>query len=151
MVRQVEFHTGVAEPVGFCCRLVRKAYRKGVGVVLVGDDEVLRSLDRALWTFDERDFVPHAWVDGPPPDDQRRAQLARTPIWLWRGGDLPAAHPSVLVNLGVDTLSLADSFDRVIELVSAEPDAAAAGRRRWRAWQAAGHEVTHHPVLADRE
>lgn len=151
MATTVDFHTGVGDVLGFACRLLRKACRKGVPVVVIAGDATLQALDRALWTFEERDFLPHVVVDGPAPQGAATAVRGRTPIWLWRGGALDAGHPRVLVSLGADALSLASVFDRVIEVVSADPDEAAAGRRRWRAWQAAGHEVTHRNATADRD
>ena len=61
---EVEFHTGVADPVGFACRLLRKAYRQGARVLVTAPGPRLGELDRALWTFEERDFVPHVRVPG---------------------------------------------------------------------------------------
>lgn len=151
MATAVEFHTGLADALGFTCRLLRKAYRKGARVIVTGRDATLQALDRTLWTFEERDFVPHVMIDGQMRAERRVALEARTPIWLWRGGELPAGHPRVLVNLGGDALALADNFERVIELVSADPEDAASGRRRWRAWLAAGFQVTHHNAAGDRE
>ena len=51
---EVEFHTGVADPLGFACRLLRKAYRRGARVLVTAPPERLAQLDRLLWTFDER-------------------------------------------------------------------------------------------------
>jgi DNA polymerase III subunit chi len=74
---EVEFHTGVAEPLLFACKLLRKAARQGVRVQVTAPAQQLAALDRALWTFDERDFVPHARVPGASAE-----LLRRTPIWL---------------------------------------------------------------------
>ena len=74
---EVEFHTGVADPTAFACRLLRKACRAGVRVLVTASPATLVALDRALWTFDERDFVPHVRQPGAS------APVAeRTPIWL---------------------------------------------------------------------
>lgn len=137
MAAEVEFHTGVADKIAFACRLLRKAYRKGARVVVTGPREVLATLDRELWTFQERDFVPHARVNAPG------AAAARTPIWLVDGVPPPGA-PEVLVNLGAPRLEDLAPFSRVIEVVSAEPEDADAGRRRWREYKAAGLAITHH-------
>lgn len=142
---EVEFHTGVADPFEFACRLLRKACRQGVRVLVTASAADLPELDRRLWTFDEREFVPHVRVPGPPS-----ATLALTPVWLATGlsaleavaGD--AERPQVIVNLGADAPPAAIPWRRLVEIVSSEPEAAAAGRARWRAYRAAGLEIRHH-------
>ena len=139
---EVEFHTGVVDPLGFACRLLRKAVRRGVRVRVTAPADTLGALDRALWTFDERDFVPHVRLPGATA-----ATAARTPIWLvpslqTLAGDAPA--PTVVVNLGADAPDELSGLDRLIEIVSADPDEAARGRSRWRAYKARGLGITHY-------
>lgn len=138
-VHEVEFHTGVADRVDFACRLLRKAYRRGVRVLVTAPGPVLALLDRALWTFDERDFVPHLRVAAATAADIR----ARTPIWLTEG-HVPDGAPAVLVNLGAEPPQDLAPFERVIEIVSREADDEAAGRARWRTYKALGLDVRHH-------
>jgi DNA polymerase-3 subunit chi len=140
---RVEFHTGVAEPLGFACRLLRKAWRSGARLLVTAPPPWLDELDRALWTFEERDFVPHVRLTaaGLP-------HAARTPIWLAPAAP-DAAAGRVLVNVGADAPALpvaAAAFVRIVEVVAADADAAAAGRERWRAYKAAGLEIQHHPA-----
>jgi DNA polymerase-3 subunit chi len=140
-VQEVEFHTGVADRLGFACRLLRKAYRKGARVLVTAPGPVLAALDRELWTFDERDFVPHARIGPSTPG----ALARRTPIWLTEGA-VPDGAPDVLVNLGAEAPTDAHGFSRIIEIVSREPDDEQSGRRRWRDYKARGLEVRHHPA-----
>ena len=138
-VDEVEFHTGVADPLGFACRLLRKAYRQGVRVTVTAPEATLAALDRALWTFEERDFVPHLRVAaGRTP-----AIAARTPIWLLDGPPPPGA-PGVLVNVGAAAPADLAPFTRIVEIVAADPDETQAGRERWRAYKARGLEIRHH-------
>lgn len=142
----VEFHTGVADPVGFACRLLRKAVRRGVRVRVIAPADTLDALDRALWTFDEIDFIPHVRVPGATA-----AAAGRTPVWL-----APTAHdtagsapqPAVLVNLGADAPADLGGLERLIEIVSTSTDEVARGRSRWRVYQARGLGVTNHSVPA---
>jgi DNA polymerase III subunit chi len=146
VIAEVEFHTGVADPLGFTCRLLRKAYRKGSRVLVTAPAPLLSQLDRELWTFDERDFVPHLRLAGTP----QATLAARTPIWL-SDGAVPAgatAAPDVLVNLGAEPQDDLGPFSRVIEIVGAEPDAEQAGRQRWRTYKARGLSITHHAAAA---
>ena len=138
---EVEFHTGVADRMGFACRLLRKACRQGVRVQVTAPPEVLNALDRALWTHEERDFIPHVRMPGSTD-----AVAARTPIWLVRQAmQAPgAATPRVLVNLGADAPDDLGVLERLVEIVGAEPELAEQGRARWRAYKAAGLDIKHH-------
>ena len=143
---EVEFHTGVADPLAFACRLLRKAARQGVRVLVTAPADVLGVLDRQLWTFDERDFVPHVRVPGAAA-----ATAALTPIWLATGAAAAAGlanAPGVLVNLGADAPAAPQALQRLIEIVADEPDEAARGRERWRAYKAAGLEIRHHAAAS---
>jgi DNA polymerase III subunit chi len=135
----VEFHTGVTDPLGFACRLLRKAYRRGARVLVTAPAPTLDALDRALWTFDEREFLPHLRLAGTAS----AALASRTPIWLTDGAPPPDA-PEVLVNLGAAVADELAPFARVIEIVAADADAEQAGRARWREYRTRGLAVTHH-------
>jgi DNA polymerase III subunit chi len=136
---EVAFHTGV-DKLDHACRLLRKAYRQGAKVVVCGDAAQLARLDQALWIFEPLEFVPHARLKRGESAANRLAP--RTPIWLVDVGATPP-HRDVLVNLGPEMAEGWDGFARVIELVSAEPDDLAAGRRRWRTYEAQGVRVEH--------
>ena len=139
---EVEFHTGVADPLDFACRLLRKAVRQGARVLVTAPGETLGALDRLLWTFEERDFVPHVRVPGTSA-----ATAALTPIWLattTAAVEGLADMPGVLVNLDGEAPAAPQALRRLIEIVGAEPDAAERGRERWRAYKAAGLEIHHH-------
>jgi DNA polymerase-3 subunit chi len=133
---EVEFHTGVSDPLDFACRLLRKAVRQGARVQVTAPESTLTALDRLLWTFEERDFVPHVRVPGAP-----LAVAQRTLLWLAPSVQTQNA-PRVLVNLGADMPDAGAPVDRVIEIVSAEDVAYA--RDRWRAYKALGVPLKHH-------
>lgn len=144
---EVEFHTGVPDRVAFACRLLRKAYRQQQRVLVTASGAELNELDRALWVFEERDFVPHVRVPGGAASVR-----ARTPIWLSAAGaaDELADAPRLLVNLGAPAPARLQSLDRLIEVVSTDPDDADAGRERWRAYKSAGLQIVHHAAGAGR-
>ena len=134
MVR-LEFHTDLADPLGYSCRLLRKAYRRGVQVVVCGEAERLSRLDTLLWTFEQLEFVPHARLRaGERPE---AALLAHTPIWLV---DRDATWPSaeVAVNLGEQPIDEATRFERIVEIVGDAQADRLAGRARWRHYVAQG-------------
>ena len=141
---EIEFHTGVADKLGFVCRLLRKAVARQARVVVHGDAPDLQRLDQLLWTFDPLAFVPHAVCDAPARDG---ALVRHTPVWLCRE-PVQAPHHDVLVGLGPQTAPGFETFTRVIEVVSAEPQDALAGRSRWKYYVARGYSIRHHEAGA---
>lgn len=135
---EVEFHTGLPDPVGFACRMLRKACRQGARVLVTAPPTVLAAVDQALWREPEREFIPHVRMPGATA-----RVAARTPIWLAAQAEIPGA-PRVVLNIGGPQPAEPAQLDRLIELVAAEADEAAAGRQRWRAYRAAGLEIRHH-------
>ena len=137
---QLEFHTGIADVMGYGCRLLRKAYRRGTRVIVCGEAERLSRLDVLLWTFEQLEFIPHLRVRS---GEQPGASMQRTPIWLI---DASITWPpaEVAINLGDEPLDQLDRVTRVIELVGTEPAAVQAGRARWRHYASQG--LT--PILA---
>jgi DNA polymerase-3 subunit chi len=141
---QVGFHSRVPDKLGYACRLIRKAYRSGSRVIVTASPATLATFDRMLWTFDPTEFLPHclqsARVDG-------NARYAATPVWLVPTGNEPPHH-DVLVNLGDRVAPGFESFKRVIELISTDPDDVQAGRQRWKHYTERGYALTHHEVPA---
>ena len=130
----IEFHSGVADKLGFTCRLLRKAYRAGNQVVVAGAPEQLARLDSLLWTFETGEFIPHARLragQAPGP------QALRAPIWL---ADAPGetAPREVLVNLGPGLAAGYQRYPRVIEIVAEPAEDVQAGRQRWRQYLVQG-------------
>ncbi len=139
----VSFYTHVPERLSFLCRLLRKAQQSGAKVAVVGPAPLLDRLDAALWSFEPTEFVPHLrWHGSAQP-----ALLAATSIVLAeRAVEQP--HREVLLNLGPDLPEDFEKFQRVLEVVSREPEQVQAGRQRFKIYKAGGHEVMHHEVGA---
>lgn len=147
---EVDFHTGVADPAGFACRLLRKALRLGARVAVHADAPQLQALDALLWSFEPTEFLPHLRCTLPPAPAQRE-MAARTPLWLLDAlpstSPAPAGTPPVLLCLqwaGAALPAAPGAFARVVEVVGAEPDELAAARLRFRRWREAGCSVRHH-------
>jgi DNA polymerase-3 subunit chi len=135
---EVQFHFNVPDRLGYACRLLRKALRSGTsGVAVTAPSATLARLDRTLWTFDPGDFVPHILVrraETPQPRTQR------TPIWLVEDAQQAVHHP-VLVHLGEEPVDGFESFRRLIEIVSTDPEERETARRRWKHYAARGYEI----------
>jgi DNA polymerase III subunit chi len=137
---RVEFHSGVVEPLHFACRLLRKALRQGVPVLVTAPAPTLQALDRELWTFEAQEFVPHLYLRRGQEVD---AAFRRTPIWLCEG-EPPSASPKVLLNLGAHVGFEPSRFERIIEVVSTDAEERQLARTRWRDYEARGWDIKHH-------
>ena len=136
----VAFHTGIANPLDYACRLLRKAYRSGARVAVHGEPAVLDRLDQALWTFEALEFVPHIVL---PRDGADAARLALSPIVLVKGESVAPTACRIGVTLGGHPVADVAAFDRLIAIVGLDPEHREAGRQRWREYERAGHAVSH--------
>lgn len=144
----VAFHTGLDDPIAYACRLLRKAARQGARLLVCADAHTLDVLDKALWTFDPQEFIPHLrWRAG----QLLPTHLTRTPLWLVAEEDahsLPGGPGSVLVRLGAVAAAEIPAVERVIELVGLDDEERRLARQRWRAYETSGVTVQHHPATA---
>ena len=143
-VTEISFHTKVPDLLGYTCRLLRKAARQGAQVAVTAEPELLQALDRALWSFDPLEFVPHVRL---APGAAIAPRLRATPIWLVAPGAAAPTH-QVLVNLAPDVAPGFESFERVLEIVGRDDAAARAGRQRWRHYLERGYAIKHHEATA---
>lgn len=132
---QVDFHVGVEDPLHYTCRLLRKACRQGARLAVTAPPPVLQALDRELWIFEAREFVPHLRVSGTRPPPQAAAR--HTPVWLV-DGPWPDGAPDLLVNLGAEPPQDCSRLSRVIEIVADDAQQLERGRERWRHYQRQG-------------
>ena len=140
----VAFHSGVADKLGYVCRLARKAWRGGQRVVVTGPADQLARLDALMWTFELGEFLPHARLRAGQP---LAPHLKRTPVLL---ADVAAeaGHGDVLVNLGPAAVDGHAAFDRVLEVVADNDEDVQAGRVRWRHYLSLGVTPTNHKAGA---
>jgi len=142
---EVQFHFNVPDRLLYACRLLRKALRSGAsGVAVSAPAATLTRLDRTLWTFDPQEFIPHVLVRENQPVPKR---LQRTPIWLVERAEQGGHHP-VLVHLGDEPAQGFESFGRLIEIVSTDPEERDAARARWRHYAGRGYELQRFDVRA---
>lgn len=133
---RIDFHSNVPDKIAYACRLVRKAYAANNRVVLMADDAAqLALLDAELWTFSATDFLPHVSAGD--------ALAGQTAIILADSDDAPLPHHELLVNLSRRMPAHVGEFQRVIEVISADPEDAAAGRHRYVAYKQQDYPLTH--------
>lgn len=142
---EVKFHFNVPDRTEYACRLLRKATRQGATLVVTGPTPVLVGLDRALWTFDPLEFLPHVMLRAGQAVPER---LRGTKVWLTENPGA-SGHADVLVNVGVDAVEAPEGFEcfaRVIEIVSSAPAERVAARQRWKHYAARGYAIEGHEV-----
>jgi DNA polymerase-3 subunit chi len=116
-------------------KLLEKVLALGERAVIVAAPERLDSLDGALWTYDDRGFLPHGSARDGHPEHQ--------PIWLSDRIERPNGAAVLVLTEASEPVDLGD-WKMAIDFIDGGNEAAvAAARTRWRAWQQAGHELTY--------
>ena len=132
----IDFYTHVADRLEVVAKLVAKAFALHGSVrVLTANPESTDALDRLLWIQPAIAFLPHCRIG------DRLA--AETPIWI----DHALEHQgpaAVLINLHAEPPPFFSRFERLAEIVGADPADIAAGRERYRFYRERGYELRTH-------
>jgi DNA polymerase-3 subunit chi len=124
------------DPLQLVCVLARKAYEANQWtLVLARDADQAEALDAMLWDMGEDAYIPHQ-LAGDEEDEL-------TPVLI--------APPEVDVPLRAVVINLRDAavegvFERVLEVVPADPAARGPLRERWKQYLARGFEVNKHDM-----
>ena len=125
------------EPLLLVCELVRKAYAAELPtLVLARDSAQAEALDDLLWSFDPDEFLPHQIAGSDEGDDD-------TPI-LITTPEMDVPPRPLLINLR--DAAPAGSFERVLEVVPADPATRGPLRERWKHYQSLGFAVTKYDM-----
>jgi len=135
----VEFYLGAADPLHYCCRLVRKALAQGSALLVVASRPTLDDLDRRLWSFSMTDFLPHCTADAP-----LRVQRLSPVLLAETAPDHSTAK--VLINLASEVPAGFDRFERLLEIVANEPTPIHLARQRWRHYVLGGYRPVKHDI-----
>ena len=120
------------EPLLLVCELARKAWAAELPLlVLARDMAQAEALDDLLWAFDPDEYLPHQ-IAGDDEED------ALCPILIAAPDMDPPSRPLVL---NLRDAAPAGSFDRVLEVVPADPSARGPLRERWKHYQSLGFDV----------
>lgn len=137
---EVAFHFNAPDKVAYACRLLRKALGGGSRLLVLGDDETLGLLDRALWNMAPHEFLAHCREDAP--------QFVRSasPVVL-ASTSQGSPHQQVLVNLGESVPAGFSSFERLIEVVGRDDaEDRQRARLRWKHYADRGYNITRHDL-----
>ena len=135
---RIDFYSNAESKLQVACQIVAKAVREQLQVVVYAPDEnVARSFDRMLWTYQAIGFVPHCLASD--------ALSAETPVVIVLDASEPSHH-HVLVNLHADSPPTFSRFERLIEIVGADDDDRQLARSRFRFYRDRGYEIHHHDL-----
>ena len=142
MTVPVDFHTGVADPVAFACRLLRKACRQGARVLVTAPPPTAGGAGHGavdLRCTGLRAASAPAGAGGPG--------AAHTDLAV-RGRGAGRRTAGCCVNLGAEPPQDPSEVDRVIEIVGEAPQERLAARERWRHYEQAWGVTPEHHVAA---
>jgi DNA polymerase III subunit chi len=113
----------------FACRLAAKAYQGKLTVVILSENDAdARIGDEMLWTFNDQAFVPHQiGRDAASMDPNTPVHLVYA-LEHVRGAD-------VLVNVSDRLPGPLERFNRVAEIVDADPERRKRGRERFKVYR----------------
>ena len=121
------------------CKLAEKAYRlENTVYIHARNREDATKLDELLWTFRDGSFVPHALsgIDG---------DTAASPVTIGCDADNVPAR-DLLINLCDVVPTFSKGYKRIAEIVPADDDARAAGRKRFKQYRDLGMEPATHNI-----
>ncbi|HTY70738.1 MAG TPA: DNA polymerase III subunit chi [Alphaproteobacteria bacterium] len=116
-------------------QLLEKILARGTrAVVMAGSPERVAALDDALWTYDDRSFLPHGSARDGFAEEQ--------PVWLTMQPENPNRAEVLVLTDGA--VAEVGGWPMVLEIFDGNSDdAVAIARERWKAHKAAGHELTY--------
>ena len=122
----------------YACRLAERAVEQGCHVYIrTAASSVTQRVDDMLWTFNDRSFLPHEVFTGQP------ASHARVMVML--GTDAgPASHRQLLINLTDAMPADLDGYERLAEIVDADPERKRGARERYKQYREHGCTLESH-------
>ena len=137
--------------LGFVCQLTQTAINKSTQslVVLIEDESLLTSLDKALWSHDATSFIPHQRLVTQDDTDMSNIEPS-APVLL--GQHIPENFQGIVLNTTarpVSTFLAATNQakpSRVLELIRPDEQSTQEGRHKYKAYQQLGYELTHFKV-----
>ena len=148
--------------LGFICQLTQTALNKSTQSLLIlidSDDELLSTLDEALWAHDATSFIPHQrLLDATIADTDDVNETVDAPVKnetlapVLLGNYMPADFKGIVLNTTIHPVNrfMAATNNaqptRVLELIKPDPESTQEGRHKYKAYQQLGYELTHFKV-----
>lgn len=125
------------QPLRLVCELAKKAHDAELWtLVLARDRAQAEELDDLLWDMGDDVFLPHQ-IGGEDEEDDATPILIATP-------DFDPPMRQLVINLR--DAPVQGEFERVLEVVPADPQARGPLRERWKKYQARGLELNKYDM-----
>ena len=134
----VVFHYGVADKSDYAIRLLRKAVRNGFRVRVALAPAELAAFSARLWAAVPTGFMAHCDAQAPASTQRRSPVVLGTSD---AGGD---AQEAVLLNLSHDMPQDPQRYQKILEVITTDPQDRQLGRTRKRAYDSAQCPVVMH-------
>ena len=120
------------QPLLLVCELAKRAYAANLPTLILARDQAqAEALDDLLWAFDPDEYLPHQ-IAGMDADEDEAPVLIASP-------DTDVPLRPLLINLR--DAAPQGAFERVLEVVPADPAAREPLRARWKHYQTLGFEL----------
>ena len=120
------------QPLLLVCELAKRAYAANLPTLILARDQAqAEALDDLLWAFDPDEYLPHQ-IAGMDADEDEAPVLIASP-------DTDVPLRPLLINLR--DAAPQGAFERVLEVVPADPAARDPLRARWKHYQTLGFEL----------
>jgi DNA polymerase-3 subunit chi len=139
---EVVFHYGVEDKMDYAIRLVRKAARSGSRLRVALAPEELAAFSGRLWAAASTRFLAHC-DEQAAPSVQRRS-----PVLLSASGASDETGVPVLLNLTNDMPQDSQRYQKILEVITTDPQDRQQGRTRKRAYDSAQCTVSMHDAGA---
>ena len=135
---RVDFYHDADSKIAVAARLAQKSVSAGWRLAISAPEpEVAQQIDRVLWTFSPQSFVAHTHESSPLADES-------PVVILQKISDNATLGFKILLNLGDELPQHIDRYERVIEIVSHDPQDKATARLRYKAYREMACELVAH-------
>lgn len=135
---EIVFHHDVTQRLNYCARLLRQAYLKEIGVIVVAEPALLTALSQELHRLRETELIPH-FVMG-----QSASVRQASPLWLLDAVPQEHHHFERLLNLLDEPPKGFEGFEQLIEVVDLDASTRQHARLRLEHYKSRGYPVTYH-------
>jgi DNA polymerase-3 subunit chi len=132
---KVDFYTGSQDKLRTACQLSHKAMQSGLRTTIsLPDAATCDALDKLLWHFPATAFIPHCRSEAD--------EAEQMPVVLNNGSE-KFPHHDLLISLHGECVPFFSRFERVIEIISNDPEDSRMGRERYKFYKDRGYELRH--------
>lgn len=141
---EVSFHFNVADRLVYAAGLIRTAFKRNIGVVVVAEATPLQKLSQLLWAGAPSSFLPHCF------GDSAESLLTHSPVVLAVAANGPWSERPLLINLSEGVPVGFERYERLLEVVSHDDSDRKRARDRWKYYAHRGYAISKFDGIAKK-